>query len=84
MELTTTRAYVILDTLEATVPLTMTTVAPLLVFMVSDGLNLKQKWNRIVLHTPWVIFYNCTILQTILTRKLRLPYGKNDQSVLYV
>lgn len=40
MELTTTRVYVILDTLEATVILTMTTVVPLHVFMVSDGLNL--------------------------------------------
>ena len=40
MELTTTRAYVTLDTLGATVPLTMTTVVPLLVFMVSDVLNL--------------------------------------------
>ena len=43
MELTTTRAYVILDTLDATVPLTMTIVVLLLVFMVSRGLNLKQK-----------------------------------------
>ena len=49
MELTTTRAYVILGTLEATVPSTMTTVVPLLVFMVSGGLSLKQKWNRTIL-----------------------------------
>ena len=44
MELTTTRVYAILDTLEATVILTMTTVVPLHVFMVSDGLNLGAHW----------------------------------------
>jgi len=42
MELTTTLAYVILDTLDATVTLTMTIVVLLLVFMVNRGLNLKQ------------------------------------------
>jgi len=42
MELTTTLAYVILDTLDATVPLTMTIVVLLLVFMVSGGRNLRR------------------------------------------
>jgi len=60
MELTTTLAYVILDTLDATVPLTMTIVVLLLVFMVSLRLNLKQtkKKNHIVLCMPWVILYD--------------------------
>lgn len=64
-------------------PLTMTTVVPLLVFMVSGGLNLKQKWNYIVLFVPWVIFYDRTILLMALTRKVRFSDGKNDQNVLF-
>lgn len=44
MDIITTRVYVILDTLEATVILTMTTVVPLHVFMVSGGLNLGAHW----------------------------------------